>query len=181
MRTIQVEHCANRAKLRNIGVARANGTDVAFLDSDDLWLPRKLEIQIAQLQRDATCRWGYTYFDHIGAAGDMLPTPSVEWRRDHGGWLLEKLIRLDVWIAMPTVIVERSFFVETGGFDETMFFFEDSDKWIGLSRLSEISLVPEPLAQIRIHPDNTGRRLLEVRTFESRMYQRLMRDPELVA
>src|SRR6266487_2699709 len=43
---IELEHCGTPARLRNTALARAQGTYVAFLDSDDLWAPEKLELQI---------------------------------------------------------------------------------------------------------------------------------------
>ena len=59
------------AEARNLGIIRARGRYIAFCDSDDLWLPRKLERQIALMRAN---NWAFTYtaYDKIDEAGAPL-------------------------------------------------------------------------------------------------------------
>ena len=62
IKLLQSRHVGNIALLRNIGVNEASGEWLAFLDSDDIWIPRKLEIQLFFLLQEGK-RWGYGGFE----------------------------------------------------------------------------------------------------------------------
>ena len=57
-----MKHSGNIAFLRNKGVKEGSGEWIAFLDSDDLWVPKKLEIQLNNLLIEGK-RWGYGGFE----------------------------------------------------------------------------------------------------------------------
>jgi glycosyltransferase involved in cell wall biosynthesis len=64
------------ASARNHGAREATGTWLAFVDSDDLWHPRKLELQVAALSAVPAARWSLTGCDVIGSDGAPFPGPQ---------------------------------------------------------------------------------------------------------
>ncbi|MCG8440961.1 MAG: glycosyltransferase family 2 protein [Caulobacterales bacterium] len=134
---------------RNKGVAESRGDIIAFLDSDDTWLPAKLEKQVAVLQADA--RRGAVY---CGLREEVIETGEVRDPAPHAypeGDLLSQLIVRDVTGPTSTFIVRRDVFEEAGLFDETLKARQDWDMWIRIAARRRIGCVPEALVRLRLH------------------------------
>jgi glycosyltransferase involved in cell wall biosynthesis len=144
---IWLPHCGNPAAVRNCALWQARGEYLAFLDSDDEWLPMKLERQIAALRGCPQRRWSYTGYLIIDASGEPCgPAPIA---RPHRGAILELLLRHQVSIWTPAVVAERRLVAQAGNFDEQLLLFEDYDLWIRLACRSEIQFIDEPLTRVR--------------------------------
>jgi glycosyltransferase involved in cell wall biosynthesis len=150
VRIVRLAHSGNPSAVRNAAAAVSAGRYLAFLDSDDVWVPSKLEKQLAGLQEHPRSRWSYTACSHIDAHGMPIPKkrPSPEAPE---GWIFEKLLRLDIGIAMPTVMAERGLFAEVGGFDEQQRFGEFHDLCLRLALHGEVTVVREQLTRVRAH------------------------------
>jgi glycosyltransferase involved in cell wall biosynthesis len=175
VRRVLRSHCGNAALLRNVGVRDAGGSHIAFLDSDDAWLPEKLALQIDDLQGHPECGWSYTGYVHMDEWGRGNEWRNRRWRwAPHSGWILEALIAEPALIAMPTVMVTRQLFEAVGGFDESLPRCHDQDLWLRLAESSAVAVVPMPLAKVRSHSENRGTRPLDLLTHVNRMYGRLL-------
>jgi len=157
VRLIRMPHCGRPSVVRNAALRAARGEYVAFLDSDDLWLPQKLECQIASLRRHPQRRWSYTAFAVVDAAGSVRRAATADARQTApSGWILERILNDETVIALPSVLVARQLLDELGAFDEELTMCEDDELWLRLAAASEIDGVDAPLTLIRRHGQHAG-------------------------
>jgi len=154
---LRESHTANRSRLRNLGVARSRAPWIAFLDSDDLWLPEKLAVQLERLSAHPTCRWSCTGVRFVDGEGNPITQRAGPPYRAQSGWLLERLLTFTAAATMTTLIVHRSLFDEVGGFDESFLFREDYEFELRLAARSEIHALEETLTVVRHHEARTSR------------------------
>jgi glycosyltransferase involved in cell wall biosynthesis len=153
---VREPHTANRSRLRNAGVARSRASWIAFLDSDDLWLPVKLATQLERIAAHAGCRWSCTGVQFIDGEGNPISQRAGASYRAQSGWILERLLTFTAAATMPTLIVHRSLFDEVGGFDETFLLREDYEFELRLAAHSEIHALDEALTIVRHHAARTS-------------------------
>ncbi len=129
------------AAARNSALAAARCPWIAFLDSDDVWLPHKLERQCAYHAAHPEYPISHTYERWIRGEKEV---PQKAWhRRVEGDFFEANLHRCTV--SPSTVLVRKSVLEEVGGFDERFVVCEDHDLWLRLARHHPIGLVPEAL------------------------------------
>jgi glycosyltransferase involved in cell wall biosynthesis len=153
-RLIELAHCGNPGRVRNVAIAAATGRYVAFQDSDDIWNPRKLEAQLGALTAQAAARWSYTACDRIDSDGALLPGTQSCTTGTHDGRVFEKLLRLETSAAMPTLMAERSLIEALGGFDEGLRFGEFHDLCLRLALASPVVVIDKPLSSVRAHQEH---------------------------
>jgi glycosyltransferase involved in cell wall biosynthesis len=156
VRVLWLAHSGRPSVVRNAALRAAQGEYVAFLDSDDLWLPAKLEIQLGSLRRHPARQWSYTRFALVDALGNpAAPTPRADWPAP-SGWILEKILNNETVIALPSVMVSRQLLEQLGPFDEQLVMCEDDELWLRLAEHSEADGIETPLTLVRRHAQHSG-------------------------
>lgn len=118
------------AKVRNVGIRSARGRFLGFLDSDDLWLPRKLERQLDALEATGL-GWAHAGVRTIGDDGEPHPTLGT-YRPRANGWIVRDLILRRAAINCSTVLVRRELLDRAGTFDETFVSGEDTELMVSI-------------------------------------------------
>lgn len=154
VRVLRLEHSGNPGRARNAAIGAARAPYLAFLDSDDLWEPRKLERQLVALRSEPDCRWSYTAFTIVD--GDGVPLASEHNRKwmPHSGSIFPEVVRGLASIRTPAVLACAGLVRDVGGFDEAIDCSEDYDLWMRLALRSAACVVDEPLVCVRRHKDN---------------------------
>lgn len=153
---------------RNNGIRRTRGELLAFLDSDDWWLPRKLEAQLDRLESIPEAGLVYCSAQKVDGCGRLLKLRSA---RIEGEVLNPLLINND--IAGPSsVIVRRRVFDQVGLFDESLWRAEDWEMWLRIAAEFPVVAVKDPLVCVTYRPDSHGKDIAALRDDSLAMLQK---------
>ncbi len=173
---IVVQENRGASAARNRGAAETSGEWLAFLDSDDRWLPRKLERQLEALA---------AHPDHPAAYTEEIWYRNGRWanpRKIHAkysGWIFERCLPLCI-ISPSSILMRREVFEALGGFDESLPACEDYDLWLRLAARHPVLLVPERLIVKRNgHPGQLSQAHFGLDRFRVRALWKVAYDPEV--
>lgn len=132
---------AGVSSARNFGASLAKGKWLAFLDSDDEWLPEKLEKQMNFINKNPAFKIVHTE-EQWFRKGKKVNIP--EKYRKKSGDLFHQATGVCA-IGPSTVIIDSDYFHSLKGFDESFPACEDFELWLRIAREQKVGLVAEPL------------------------------------
>lgn len=143
----------------NFALAKSKGEYIAVLEGDDVWLPKKLQLQVAELERNKKAVLSFTQayassedmskniqlnsFEHIGS--DIKNNNPI-------GSLTQHII-FENFLPALSVVIRRESLMTIGGFKQpNKLPLVDLPTWIELSLLGEFCFISEPCAKWRVYP-----------------------------
>lgn len=125
---------------RNIGIKAANGRYIAFLDSDDIWLPDKLQKQFDMFKQSAL---SIIHTNEFWYKKDRFINQGKKHKR-YGGKIFDKVLDF-CRISPSSVAIHKDVFRNCGLFDESMRVCEDYDLWLRICAKYEVGYLSEKL------------------------------------
>ncbi len=126
---------------RNAGIASASGHFIAFLDSDDLWLPGKLSMQIDFFNSNPDALICQT--EELWIRNGKRVNPKKRHKK-YSGLIFKHSLPLCI-VSPSAVMLKKSLLDKTGVFDESFPACEDYDLWLRISCKYPVYLIDTPL------------------------------------
>jgi len=151
-------HDTNRGtyKVLNEGLNLAKGEYFAILNSDDVWMPKKLELQVYTMDTHPEYVFCHTYGKFIDQNGKEIQGRPMgfEFPRVSSGYILPRLVMNNCVIA-SSVLLRLENARRIRGFDESFRNLGDWNMWLRLAEQGEIGFIDEVLTLYRVHGENT--------------------------
>ena len=153
IRVISVEN-GGVSRARNRGVSEAGGTYIAFLDQDDLWTDRKLELQLEQFRSDTSLGISFTNESVIDDKGSVIREHVLTFSDNRNrGYVFEHLV-FENFIPISSVMLKKELFTGIGGFDPRYSLAEDYDFLLKAVRKARVDYIDAPMLLYREHGES---------------------------
>lgn len=153
------------ATARNLGIEKSTGDYIAFLDSDDLWLPKKTELQIEVMEK-SNAVWAHTAYETFDADKNNYPTIETKNIDTFNGNIYPKMLASNN-LATPCIMVRGDFLRNNKSlrFNNSMRYGQDQYLWINIAIEKKIVAINECLVRVRIRGKNAALRArVQIRT-----------------
>ncbi len=161
---------------RNLGIQAARCEWIALLDSDDEWLPHKLEAQARRLSWESGLRVCHT--DEIWIRNGRRVNPARKHAKPEGR-IFHHCLPL-CCVSPSSILLHRHVFANCGLFDPDLPACEDYDLWLRIFRQYEVGLVADPcLVKYGGHADQLSRRYWGMDRFRVQALQKILRHDNM--
>lgn len=130
----------------NRGIGLAAGELIARMDADDVSAPRRLELQVAQLESDPKLDLVGSFFDIVDAEGNLVERKELITDPIYRLWRLQ----FHNNYGHGTVMFRKKAVIDAGMYNEDLLYAQDFDLWSRLSRKTNTSVIPEVLYRYRL-------------------------------
>ncbi|RDH88572.1 MAG: glycosyl transferase [endosymbiont of Escarpia spicata] len=161
---------------RNLGIREAQGEWIALLDSDDAWLPQKLQLQSEALKAEP---------DHLICHTEEIwirngvRVNAMHKHAKSGGFIFDRCLPLCA-ISPSSVILHRSLFDSVGLFDERLPACEDYDLWLRICATEPVLFLSEPLiTKYGGHADQLSHKHWGMDRFRIQALEKIVQDKRL--
>jgi len=138
-----------QSSARKKAIQLAEGEYLAFLDSDNVWIPTRLELGLKAIESDPTI--DLTYGDIVEIDIDSVEQPTQNMKRFSGA-VAPELVK-DNFITMNTVLVKKTAVIKVGAFRSEVKRADDYDMWLRLSAEHNFLYVPKIMVKYRVMDD----------------------------
>jgi glycosyltransferase involved in cell wall biosynthesis len=144
---------SERAVARSHGISKANGKYICLVDSDDTWLPHKLETQLAVMENDPEIILCYAPVNRIDP--ENKPLKNAARQQEGYSGLIYKHLLMRNFIPSVTPMIRASMLKNIGEQVTDFIPYEDWDFWLRLSRCGKFHHIKEALGNYRLHPQQS--------------------------
>lgn len=156
---------------RNLGIQNSSSEFIAFLDSDDEWLPGKLAAQLRFFEENPDSLICQT--EEIWIRNGRRVNPMKKHKKQ-GGLIFEKCLPLCI-VSPSAVMMRRKFFEEAGLFDESLPACEDYDLWLRASARMPIGFIEKPyVVKYGGHADQQSKKFPVMDRFRIQAIQKIL-------
>lgn len=175
-----VRNCENLgpARSRNIGIDRAKGEFITFLDSDDLYYVDKIQLQVELLEKNPAAGFCYGHFTTTFDIFDTSQFHYVKWAPPRDLYPIY-LLPNNFYVVTPAVMLRSGLLKRIGGFDPSMHICEDLELWSRALLETGAVCVTKPIVAIHIRKDENIKFMSNI-VARDQMYERVFsRDHRL--
>ncbi len=158
---------------RNRGIQESSGQYIAFLDSDDYWVPEKLTLQVDVLEKNPHIGIVYARMPILNEKGEKVGLKPARISGKNFKELME------VWGDLPTstVMTRKECFNKAGMFDASLPPMEDIDMWIRISRFYDLyEIENKVLAYYHRHSEQITADKVKVYTGLIKIYTKILKN-----